>query len=1608
MKKKSIFTVLFLFAHIYFIHAQQILTDNTQEPEDIILNLVGDGCATASNVSSSVNGLVNDIISYGTFERGDSNFPLQNGIILSTGSVSSAGNNFIGEDLSEGEVDWTTDTDILDVLGINQTLNATSIEFDFTSANNFIAFKYLFASDEYQQEYPCNFEDVFAVLIKRAGTADPYVNIALTPTTNMEVSTNTIHPNINGFCEAVNEDYFEGYNLGRTNFNGSTTVLTATSDIIPNETYHIKFVIADHIDERFDSAVFIEAESFGSSVDLGPDQSICGNDLTLDANINNPNAMYSWLLEGELMPGENNPTLEVTESGTYEVEIFIPTPNGNCNFGDSIEIEIIPFQEAEAIEDLAVCDPLPNDGIYDFDFSIKNDEIYANLPSTNYTISYHLSVEEAQNNLDPIIGIYQNTELSETIFVRIESLDGSCLQVGSFNIIINSSPNIGEFSPLKICNGYFLDGIMFENPEQFYFPIANFEFNRTVSFHLTEEDALNYNNQINSSFEIPYDSDFLYARVEDNFSNCVSIKAISLLFFEGLDVADKDYTISLCGFQEYQVFNLGAIRPQVIEDFGEVNITFHTNYADALVQNNILLYEVMTNQNPFEGTGYMHIKPAGSECGTVAKIDLFVNLPRSLLGDTRTVNRCDDSSNDGVLEFDLNEVTDELSQGYDMEITYYLTEEDQFFSSNPLDQNIPFQVSNNSQVLYVTSNYEECYNFSEVVLNINNAISADSQTVDTCGDFNSDTGATTVFLSSFRDLMNGDNIGTRVDFFENETDAINNENILVDTFDILGDSKEFFVRVSHLVTKCYDIVTLTVNVSDNITYNEPSPMIVCNDEQNGISTVNLESVIPEILNDTTNLELSFFESFNNAVDNELMIENPQNYETQSTEIFLRIQRSESLCFTITSFEVLIYDNPQPILESNVINCELNPNLPSDFFLMNHDSEILNGQTGMNVLYFETQNNALERTNPIDKTIAYQNTSNPQTLYVRVDNEEEQSCFSIGTLIIEVRQAPNFNYPTNIPVCGTNGDGPYTVDLNEKIAEISEGSSDQLSISFHTTPLNANLGTNTLPLSYTTAGNGSETIYTRVLNTSSGCYDVISFDINILNLPEINQEEALTKCGNNFQTNFQWDLTVLELDILDGRQYGIVFDYYTSEEDAENNENPILNPSDYTNTNELETIYARVGNTVTGCFSIAPFSLVVNSPPDINPIETYNICDNAEGTVNLSEIDEILLDNTFNVLVSYYSSEADAEAQINTLNTNYNYTNTVETLFVRVEYSTTNCYAVHPFQLVVNPRPTANQPNDLMACDDDFDGITSFNLSAQDALVLNGQNPADFAISYFNSEINAIQNNLALSTEYVGFDSELIYARVENISTGCYDITEFSLIVNPLPNVDIEDQVLCLDNLPLQVSADTYNPTDTYLWSTNETTEAIEITEFGTYSVTVTSEFGCEITNTFNVTESESAVIDVVETIDFSDPNNITVTVNGIGNYLYQLNEGTIQASNVFENVPIGINTITIIDQNGCAEVTRQVLVIDTPKHLTPNNDGQFDTWHIVGVENLPGTTIQIFDRFGKLLIKLDANSPGWDGTYNGNNMPAGDYWFVADVIQNGDAFTISGHFALKR
>ena len=81
-----------------------------------------------------------------------------------------------------------------------------------------------------------------------------------------------------------------------------------------------------------------------------------------------------------------------------------------------------------------------------------------------------------------------------------------------------------------------------------------------------------------------------------------------------------------------------------------------------------------------------------------------------------------------------------------------------------------------------------------------------------------------------------------------------------------------------------------------------------------------------------------------------------------------------------------------------------------------------------------------------------------------------------------------------------------------------------------------------------------------------------------------------------------------------------------------------------------------------------------------------------------------------------------------------------------------------------------------------------------------------------------------------------------------------------------------------------------------------------------------------------------------------------------------------------------------------------------SNYGQNDFWVIKGANKTfyPNASINIFNRFGKLVAQIPIDSQGWNGLYQGKLLSSDDYWFNANIYYKGELLNLQGHFALKR
>ncbi len=436
-----------------------------------------------------------------------------------------------------------------------------------------------------------------------------------------------------------------------------------------------------------------------------------------------------------------------------------------------------------------------------------------------------------------------------------------------------------------------------------------------------------------------------------------------------------------------------------------------------------------------------------------------------------------------------------------------------------------------------------------------------------------------------------------------------------------------------------------------------------------------------------------------------------------------------------------------------------------------------------------------------------------------------------------------------------------------------------------------------------------------------------------------------------------------------------------------------------------------------------------APPTGNP-STLIQCDADQNSFdgltifNLKQAEIQLTGGLPNLSVSFFADIASATAGNPIIGNPNIFENTIanQKIYVRVTDNNTTCFGITTLDLSTS-NTTANDAT-LTECEDDGteDGIKEFDLSIANSQILKGLNSSDYTIYYYVTLENALSETNPIkkhtnTTPYTN-GQDIIYARVEDNLNNCYGINKVQLILNHLPDIkDNDNFYLCKNQNYTKLSAGILpndNPNGyTYLWSTNETTETIQVNQTGTYSIVVTNTLtGCSKKRTIEVLASEPATIKSITINDLSDNNTVTIIAEGIGNYEFALeinqNLSSYQDSPTFSDVPPGLHRVFVKDKNGCLPLTfKDITIIGFPKYFTPNGDGIHETWNLEGIsdETLLNSKIYIFDRSGKLLKQIAPNRIGWNGKYQGQLMPSSQYWYRLELT---DGRVLTGKFSLIR
>ncbi len=720
-------------------------------------------------------------------------------------------------------------------------------------------------------------------------------------------------------------------------------------------------------------------------------------------------------------------------------------------------------------------------------------------------------------------------------------------------------------------------------------------------------------------------------------------------------------------------------------------------------------------------------------------------------------------------------------------------------------------------------------------------------------------------------------------------------------------------------------------------------------------------------------------------------------------------------------DITIYALPVANMVSDFEVCSPDP--AYEFDLSTKDTEILGGQsaTEFSVDYYPTQLDAQNNTNKLPDL--YTNTSPTETVYAKIFNPNGPTCNDITSFDLIVKQAPILNTVTDWAICDTDTDGLFDFDLTQKDTEVLDGQNTTIfTVNYFASQSDADNDTNAIGPSYTNTVS-PQTIFFRIENTNyPECYSSGSFQLEVITGVVAHAPMTMETCDDDNDGISSFDLTINNNEILGGQSstsFGV--SYYSTQLDADTGTNALNIATGYTNNIPYaETIYARVENIGNpDCYNTTSFELMVHDSPIQQSVSDWQVCDsNNDGIYDfdLSEMNVEILGNQSSTgfTITYYETQTDAMAGQNAIVGPFQNTTSSQDVFYRIENKVqTTCFLTDSFKLQVFDSPMASAPTPMVSCDVNETGTQTFELGTKDIEVLNGQNVNTYAVNYYgnSADADADQNPLSKTAYTNSAKQETIFARIQNRELpSCYDITSFEIMVNPLPQPNIEPTyVICPDIPELVIDAGDF---ESWSWEDGNnavigTGRTMNITELGDYFLSVTHTMnGIQCGNTVPFTVISSGAPDdlTVNVNGFSDKVTLKAEASGTGDFEYSIDGANFQDSDRFEVFP-GEYTVFVRDREGCRTLSKVVLALGYQKFFTPNGDGSNEYWSVIGMESFPDSQLFIYDRYGKLLKQLFPTGPGWDGTYNGTSLPSSDYWFQY-VYDNGKVF--KGHFSLKR
>ncbi|MBX2844656.1 MAG: gliding motility-associated C-terminal domain-containing protein [Saprospiraceae bacterium] len=477
-------------------------------------------------------------------------------------------------------------------------------------------------------------------------------------------------------------------------------------------------------------------------------------------------------------------TVEPTVAGNYCYTYRIVDDFG-CEYTNEVCIDVFDDPVANPVTDWFVCDD-NNDGVAQFNFSLKDTEVLNGQNGSLYDISYHSTEQDAIDGVGGLGNAYNNAAPMETIWARIVNpSNDECFDVTSFVIQVFDTPVALDVQiPLVNCSSG---------------PTAEFNL-RSVEDMITNGQPANIvtyyevlgGPAIANPANYTSASAVIFAEVVDpSQNNCSNIAEVTLVV-EPLPERRDPTPLEQCSDTDMAVFDVASVEEFIRNGFDNVTVTFHESFADADSPTIGGLNPIPVADLPtYTSTSTMlfarseAIYNAGS-CHNVSEVALVVNRNPTLT--PLLFELCSDR-NRAVFNFSDFVVNNPIAA--DEEITFYYSEQGAIDKDN--SDRVPNELNSlNRQLHYRVENTSTtCFSVSTIDLQVVRIpVVNEELSLSECFQNN----VLEYGLGALKNDLESTYPDFSFDFYENELDAFAHGVALPDNY--ISDGTDIFVRIT--------------------------------------------------------------------------------------------------------------------------------------------------------------------------------------------------------------------------------------------------------------------------------------------------------------------------------------------------------------------------------------------------------------------------------------------------------------------------------------------------------------------------------------------------------------------------------------------------------------------------------------------------------------------------------------------------------------------------------------------------------------------------------------------------------------------------------------------